>query len=83
MNFIKKINVVAEAESECRLLAVQIDCGDEFNSNAFREFCEETGAKHNTNTPESPQQNGVVERQNQTIVEISRCLMNSMATPRS
>ena len=28
-----------------------------------------------------PQQNGVVERRNQTVVEMARCLLKSMAVP--
>jgi hypothetical protein len=45
------------------------------------EFCQERGIKHNTTTGYSPQQNGVVERQNQTVVEMARCLLKSMRVP--
>jgi transposase InsO family protein len=36
---------------------------------------------HFTTTPYSPQQNGVVERRNQTTVEMARCLLKSMGMP--
>jgi len=44
-------------------------------------FCSEIGIKHYTTTPYSPQQNGVVERRNQTVVEMARCMMKSMSVP--
>lgn len=44
-------------------------------------FCNDSGIKHNTTTPYTPQQNGVVERWNQTVVEMARCLLKSMSVP--
>lgn len=60
-----------------KLRAFRSDRGGEFNSNQFSEFCDEHGLKHFTTTPYSPQQNGVVERRNQTIVEMARCMLKS------
>jgi len=77
----KKFRVAAELESGCRLKALRTDGGGEFNSGAFVIFCNEHGIRHNTTTPYTPQQNGVVERRNQTVVEIARCLLKSMHEP--
>jgi transposase InsO family protein len=44
-------------------------------------FCNEFGIKHYTTTPYTPQQNGVVERRNQTVVEMARCMMKSKSVP--
>lgn len=44
-------------------------------------FCGDHGIKHNTTAPYTPQQNGVVERRNQTVVEMVRCLLKSMKVP--
>ncbi|KAK1631316.1 hypothetical protein QYE76_005631 [Lolium multiflorum] len=52
-----------------------------FNSNDFAAFCDEHGIKHFTTAPYSPQQNGVVERRNQTVVEMARSLLKSMGMP--
>ncbi|KAI4387537.1 hypothetical protein MLD38_005363 [Melastoma candidum] len=79
--YFKKIKAAAETERECKLLAFRSDRGGEFNSDAFVEFCEENGIKHNTTASYSPQQNGVVERRNQTVVEMARCLLKSMIVP--
>jgi transposase InsO family protein len=60
--YFKKIIAAAELESGQRLKAFRTDRGGEFNSTAFVTFCNDRGVKHNTTTPYTPQQNGVVER---------------------
>jgi IS30 family transposase len=64
-----------------RLKGIIIDRGGEFNSGVVVTFCNERGIKHNTATPYTPQQNGVVERRNQMVVEMARCMMKSMKVP--
>ena len=77
----KKIKMRAEVDHGGRMKALRTDRGGEFISNLFSVFCSETGIKHYTTTPYSPQQNGVVERRNQTVVEMARCMMKSMSVP--
>ncbi|XP_066357865.1 uncharacterized protein [Miscanthus floridulus] len=79
--YFKKIVLAAEVESGCQLKAFRTDCGGEFNSRAFMTYCSDRGVKHNTTTPYTPQQNGVVERQNQSVVEMARCLLKAMKVP--
>ena len=78
---LKKIVVAAKVESGHRLKAFRSDQGGEFNSAMVIAFCSEKGIKHYTTMPYSPQRNGVVERRNQTVVEIVRCLLKSMQAP--
>ena len=75
------IQAAAETEGRCRLRAFRSDRGGEFNSGEFVEYCDKLGVKHYTTAPYSPQQNGVVERRNQTVVEMARCLLKSMGMP--
>jgi transposase InsO family protein len=77
----KKVQAMAEAEGRCKLRAFRSDRGGEFNSMDFRRYCEEHGVKHYTTAPYSPQQNGVVERRNQSVVDMARCLIQSMGLP--
>jgi len=77
----KKIKLRAEMESDGKLKALRTDRGGEFVSNMFSVFCSEGGIKHFTTTPYSPQQNGVVERRNQTVIEMARCMLKSMNVP--
>ena len=79
--YFKKIVLAAEVESGHRLKAFRTDCGGEFNSGAFVTFCSDHGVKHNTTRPYTPQQNWVVERRNQSVVEMARCLLKAMKVP--
>jgi transposase InsO family protein len=79
--YFKKVQAAAEREHGRRLKAFRSDRGGEFNSNVFTAYCNEQGIKHNTTAPYSPQQNGVVERRNQSVVEMARCLLKSMKVP--
>ena len=38
-------------------------------------FCEEAGIEHQLTAPYTPQQKGVSERKNQTIMEMVRCML--------
>jgi len=38
------------------------------------EFCEANGILHQFSTPKTPQQNGVVERRNMTLQEMTRTM---------
>ena len=78
LKFFKKICALAENEHGLKLRVFRSDRGGEFNSGQFRDFCNEQGIKRHTTAPYSPQQNGVVERSNQTVVEMARCMLKSM-----
>ena len=77
----KKVIARAENESSAKLKALRTDRGGELTSNLFSVFCSEGGIKHYTTTPYTPQQNGVVERRNQSVVEMARCLLKTMKVP--
>lgn len=50
------------------------DNGGEFISRAFKRYCKRSGILHAYTGPKAPQQNGVAERSNRTVVEMARCL---------
>jgi hypothetical protein len=77
----KRVKALAETEHGSKLRAFRSDRGGEFNSIEFKEYCDEHGVKHFTTTPYTPQQNGVVERRNRTVVEMARCLLKSKNVP--
>lgn len=79
--FFRKIKTLAENKHDVKLKAFRTDRGGEFNSIEFGDYCDEHGIKRYTTAPYSPQQNGVVERRNQTTVEMAHSLLKSMRVP--
>jgi hypothetical protein len=73
----------AEAENGLghKIKMVRSDRGGEFLSGAFRDVCELAGIQRQFTAPYSPQQNGVVERRNRTVMEMSRAILKSMSVP--
>ncbi|GJU49730.1 integrase, catalytic region, zinc finger, CCHC-type containing protein [Tanacetum coccineum] len=54
---------------------VRTDNGTEFVNQTLRKWYENVGIIHQTSVARTPQQNGVVERQNQTLVEAARTML--------
>ncbi|GKC63079.1 retrovirus-related pol polyprotein from transposon TNT 1-94 [Tanacetum coccineum] len=54
---------------------VQTDNGTEFVNQTLREFYENVGISHQTFVVRTPQQNGIVERRNQTLVEAAHTML--------
>ncbi|GKA89495.1 retrovirus-related pol polyprotein from transposon TNT 1-94 [Tanacetum coccineum] len=54
---------------------VRTDNGTEFVNQTLRDLYENVGISHQTSVARTPQQNGVVERQNQTLVEAARTML--------
>jgi hypothetical protein len=59
-----------------RLNVVRSNRGGEFMSSDFKEFCDNHGIKREYTIPRTPQQNGVVERQNRIVQQMARSMMN-------
>jgi transposase InsO family protein len=70
---IKNVQVAAERNSGKQLRALRTDRGGEFTVNHFKEYFEELGVQRQLTY--SPQQNGVVEQRNQTVVGAPRSVL--------
>jgi hypothetical protein len=64
------------------LKAIHSDNGTEFRNTSFDEFCLEHGIDQQFSAPRVPQQNGVGERKNRTLVEMTRTMLDEHRTPR-
>ncbi|GJW91798.1 retrovirus-related pol polyprotein from transposon TNT 1-94 [Tanacetum coccineum] len=63
---------------------MRMDHGREFDNEVqFGEFCNANGITHNFSAPRTPQSNGVVERKNRTLQEISRTMLNEQSLPQN
>ena len=52
------------------------DNGTEFKNSQIEGFLEEEGIKHEFSSPYTPQQNGVVERKNRTLLDMARTMLD-------
>ncbi|GJS03107.1 retrovirus-related pol polyprotein from transposon TNT 1-94 [Tanacetum coccineum] len=55
---------------------LRTDNGTEFVNQTLREYYEKVGISHETYVARSPQQNGVVERRNRTLIEAARTMLS-------
>jgi hypothetical protein len=63
------------------LKAIRSDNETEFRNASFDEFCLERGIDQQFSALRVPQQNGVVERKNHILVEMSRTMLDEHRTP--
>lgn len=61
---------------------LRTDNGREDLSKKFTRYFDAKGIKHQLTTPYTPQQNGIAERANRTIVERARCLLYDADLPK-
>lgn len=54
---------------------IRTDNGGEYVNRAFDEYLKQQGIEHQRTAPYGPQQNGVAERKNRTLVEMARCMI--------
>nr|XP_028952473.1 uncharacterized protein LOC114822304 [Malus domestica] len=77
----KKFKSTVELQSGYRLKKLRSDRGGEYTSVEFREFCEEMGMERQLTVAYTPQENGVAERKNRTVVEMEKCMMIEKGVP--
>src|SRR6187455_2835609 len=78
---LKKFMRRAQNEFELKIKKVRSDNGTEFKNTGVEEFLGEEGIKHEFSVPYTPQQNGVVERKNRTLIEAARTMLDEYKTP--
>jgi transposase InsO family protein len=80
-NAIKRAQATAEAECGRKLRVLCTDNGGEFTVADFVLYCMDEGVQRQYSMPYSPQQNGVVERCNQTVVGMAQALLRQRGMP--
>jgi transposase InsO family protein len=71
----------AQNEFGLRIKKIKSDNGTEFKNSQIEGFLEEDGIKHEFSSPYTPQQNGVVERKNRTLLDMTRTMLDEYKTP--
>ena len=72
---------MVENQLDRRIKALRTDCGREYLSEEFKTLCDEKGIEHQLSIPRTPQQNGVAERRNRTLLDIVRSMMAQANLP--
>ncbi|KAJ0847396.1 putative RNA-directed DNA polymerase [Helianthus annuus] len=78
----KRFKAMVENETGFTIKGLRSDRGGEFTSSAFNTYCESYGIKRQLTTAFTPQQNGVAERRNKTIMNMVRCFLVDKALPK-
>nr|GEZ33392.1 ribonuclease H-like domain-containing protein [Tanacetum cinerariifolium] len=76
-DFIIKFLKMIQVRLKVRVRRIRTDNGTEFVNQTLRDYYEEVGISHETSVARSPQQNGVVERRNCTLIEAARTISPS------
>ena len=71
----KEFKSIVENQKERKIKAIRSDRGGEYFSIEFDNFCEEPGIIHQKSAPFTPQQNGLPERKNRTLVDMVNAMI--------
>lgn len=77
----KAFKTMIEQQTQKKIKTLRADRGGEFTSTEFQCFCEKSGIQRHLTAPYTPQQNGVVERRNRTLLEMTRSILKHMRIP--
>ncbi len=76
----KEWKALVEKSTGCKLKAICTDNGGEYMSTEFQDKSE--GVRHERTVPKTPEQNGVAERMNRTLVECVRSMLADTKLPK-
>lgn len=74
-NYFKDHEALVENQLECKIKILRSDDGKEYVNGIFHDFCQTHGIVHQKTAPYSPQQNGLAERMNRTLLDRVRCML--------
>ena len=79
--FIEFKNLV-ENQTEKKIKILRTDNGTEYMSNSFKKFLIENGIRHQLTNAYTPEQNGIAESFNRTLIERAKCLLFDAQLPK-
>lgn len=71
-----KYKSLVENQKDCKIKILRSDNGLEYSGKLFNQELEKAGIKREYTVSYTPQQNGIAERMNRTLVEMARCLLS-------
>ncbi|GJV65216.1 retrovirus-related pol polyprotein from transposon TNT 1-94 [Tanacetum coccineum] len=76
LRHIKEPIWMVKNQNDVKVKQIRTDNGTEFRNSKLESFCYEKGISHNFSSPYTPEQNGVAERKNITLIQASRIMLN-------
>ncbi|GKA51214.1 integrase, catalytic region, zinc finger, CCHC-type containing protein [Tanacetum coccineum] len=74
-DFIIKFLKMIQVRLKVPVRRIRTDNGTEYVNQTLREYYKKVGISHETSVARSPQQNGVIERRNRTLIEVARTML--------
>lgn len=78
----KQWKTMIEKQTGKQIKRLRTDNGLEFCNSAFENFCKKEGIVRHHTVVATPQQNGVAERMNRTLIEKARCMISNSGLSR-
>ena len=78
----KEFKVLVEKQTGFKIKSLRTDNGGEYTSSIFEAFLSSEGIRHQKTVPKNPEQNGVAERMNRSLVEAVRTMLSDASLPR-
>jgi transposase InsO family protein len=78
---VKDFATKVEHQFNTTILTIRSDNGNEFKNYSLNEFFSDAGIKHQYSAAYTPQQNGVAERKNRTIMDAARTMLVEFKSP--
>lgn len=72
---------IVQCDTRNRVVKFRSDRGREFLNKEFDELLDIEGIKHDLSAPYSPQKNGYIQRDNRTICEAARSMLQAQHLP--
>ncbi|GBN86016.1 Retrovirus-related Pol polyprotein from transposon TNT 1-94 [Araneus ventricosus] len=69
----KEVKNLLEWQSGCKVKFLQSDRGGEYIGEKFDDYLKELGIQRRLTVKNTPEQNGIAERKNRTLLDIARC----------
>lgn len=79
--FFKQYVQRVEVEMGHAVNTIRSDNGGELIGGDFEDWMKQKGIRHETSAPYTPQQNGVSERKNRTVVEAAQTMLSLTSLP--
>nr|GEV89574.1 hypothetical protein [Tanacetum cinerariifolium] len=78
---LKDFLAMIQRNLQAPVITVRTERGTKFLNKTLNAFFKEEGIEHQTSTARTPEQNGVVKRQNRTLVEAARTMLSASQLP--